>query len=176
MLQPFEVVAKLRNARIADSTKQTCQLALPLYEASCRKLGEPPWPSTLRTWEVFAANLKASKAYVNPVVYFWAIVEHRNRARGALPLDRSWVKGLVSGLERGLPVQEQAEPMTVPVMRQLGVLLTTATDLLLLLTLVGTLFSVARADSFISGPRTLWTLIQTTSGWSSPICRGRCGA
>ena len=106
-LQPFEVVASLRNTRMAESMKHTHRSALPLYEASCQKLGLPPWPPTDRTLEVFAGYLKESEAYLNPAVYFWAIVEHGRSLGAAVPLERSWVKGLVTGLERDLPVQEQ---------------------------------------------------------------------
>ena len=40
--------------------------------------------------------------------------------------------------------------MTISVLRQLSAAVTTATDLLLVRTLVGAIFSVAQADSFIS--------------------------
>ena len=49
-LQPFGVVAALRNARTAESTKHTYRSALPLYEASCQKLALPPWPPTGLCW------------------------------------------------------------------------------------------------------------------------------
>ena len=138
------MVAALRNARTAESTKHTHRSALPLYEASCQKLALPPWPPTDRTLEVFAGYLKESEAYLNPAVYFWAIVEHGRCSGAAVPLERSFIRSLVTGLE------EQAEPMTIGVLRQLGAAVTTAKDLLVVRTLVAAVFSVARADSFIS--------------------------
>lgn len=57
---------------------------------------------------------------------------------------------MVSSLQRGAPTVEQAEPLTVPVLRALASALSSEVDEVLLLSLLAALFSVARADSFLS--------------------------
>ena len=66
-----------------------------------------------------------------------------------ISLDRKWANGVATGLECGLLHHEQAAPLTVLVLRRLGAAATTEVDFLLVLSLVGVLFSVAQADCFL---------------------------
>ena len=80
-------------------------------------------------------------------------------------MERSFIRGLVTGLERDLPVQEQAEPMTIEVLRQLGAAVTTAKDLLVVRTLVGAVFQWhGLTASSAWAPRASSTLALTVSG------------
>lgn len=53
-------------------------------------------------------------------IYFWAIVNEARSRRVCPSLDPKWVVANVRGMERGLTMEEQAEPLTVPVLGQLG--------------------------------------------------------
>ena len=65
-------------------------------------------------------------------------------------LDRDWAKNVIVGLERGLAPQEQASPLTVPILRQLGAKASTVDDFNTILGLVGALFTLARVDTFLT--------------------------
>ena len=68
-------------------------------------------------------------------------------------LDRDWAKGVVVALDRGLPPQEQASPLTVPILRLLGAAMSTVVDFDTVLGLLCALFTLAWVDSFVSlGP------------------------
>ena len=71
------------------------------------------------------------------------------RARGYdLTLPKSWTDGVVKGLERDLPPQEQAAPMTIPLLRRLAAAASSEIDFTLILTLLGAIFCAARSDYF----------------------------
>ena len=76
------------------------------------------------------------------------------RERGyAFTPDRDWAKGVVVGLERGLAPQEQASPLTIPVIRLLAAKVATTTDFDTVLGLVCAIFTLARVDCFLTlGP------------------------
>jgi hypothetical protein len=146
---PGVAVAELRAARTAPKTKETYQPAVPLYLATCVKANLSPWPPSEASLEIFVAYLKKSKAYLNPEVYFWAIVDEAKTQGAAISLSKAWISDTLTALQRGLAPQEQAEPLSIPILRALGRACTTDVDFNLVLSLVCAIFSVARADSFI---------------------------
>ena len=150
---PEEAVRALQSARLAESTKGTYRAAVPLYEASCSKGALRPWPPSRDSLALFAAYMKVSLAFASPATYWWAIVEEGRQRACDFRIDRDWAKGVVTALERGLPPQEQASPLTVPVLRRLGAAVSTEVDFDTVLGLLCALFTVARVDSFLTlGP------------------------
>ena len=85
----------------------------------------------------FAGYLQVSGAYLGPAVYWYAILDEARERGCPLSVDPRWIRGVVAGMERGLPAEEQAEPLTVPVLRTMGAAETTDIDYYLLLTLPG---------------------------------------
>ena len=147
---PAEAVRALQEARTATSTKGTYRAALPLYEAACARGASPPWPPSKESLAVFAGYLKVSEAFASPATYWWAVVEEARHQPAGFHLDRHWAKGIVAALERGLPPQEQAEPLTIPVLRSLAAAVSTEVDFTTVLGLVCALFTLARVDSFLT--------------------------
>ena len=78
------------------------------------------------------------------------MVEEARHQPAGFHLDRDWAKGLVTALERGLPPQEQAEPLLIPVLRSLGAAVSTEVDFTTVLGLVCALFTLARVESFLT--------------------------
>ncbi len=148
---PGQVVAELREARTAPKTARTYSAAENLYELSCERAGVQAWPATQRSLEIFAGYLKKSGAYLNPTVYFFGAIDgHKRRCNNtAENFPKAWVNDICTALERGLPPQEQCEPMTVSFFRKLGHAVSTEKDFSTLLCLVGAFFAVARADCFL---------------------------
>ena len=146
---PREVVQQLRDSVTATSTRRTYRAGVPLYEASCERAALVPWPPTTHTMEVFAGYLKASGAYLGPAVYWFGVLEEARDRGFQVDLDQRWTSRVVTAMLRGLPAEEQAEPLTLPILRLMGSAVVTEIDFLLLLTLVGALFSCSRADSFV---------------------------
>ena len=146
---PHEVVQQLRDSATAKYTQRIYRAAVPLYEASCvRATLVPP---TIQSMEVFAGYLKASGAYLGPAVYWFGVLEEA-RDRGLqvdFDSDSRWTSRVVTAMLHGLPAEEQAEPLTLPVLRVMGAAVVTDIDYLLLLTLVGAIFTCSRADSFV---------------------------
>ena len=144
------VVAEFRAARVAKSTTETYKAALPLYTVSCAKAQVAEWPATKWSMEVFAAFLRKSGAYCNPAVYWFGILSANKDREHRLEYGKKETKEIIDALERGLPEQEQCEPVTVPLLRRLGEEVTTQTDFLTVLVLLCAMFSVARIDCFLS--------------------------
>ena len=147
---PADAVRVLQEARTADSTKGTYRAVVPLYEAACVRGGLPPWPPSKESLSVFAGYMKVSMAFASPATYWWAIVEEARQRSGDFRLDRDWAKGVVAALERGLPPQEQASPLTVPILRLLGAAVSTDVDFTTVLGLLCAMFTLARVDSFLT--------------------------
>ena len=150
---PATVVAELRRDRVSAKTSTTYSPAEILYRMACEKADLPPWPATETSLEIFAGYLKKSGAYASPATYWWGVVHLNKDHGGALVLPKTFVTDTLNALERGLPPQEQCEPLTIPVLRKLGSAVVTVVDFITVLALVGALFAVARADCFLSlGP------------------------
>ena len=99
---------------------------------------------------MFAGYLKVSNAFASPSTYWWAIVDEARERRCGFHLDRDWAKGVIVGLERGLAPQEQAFPLTVPVLRLLAAKVSTNVDFDTVLGLVCTLFNLASVNCFLT--------------------------
>ena len=123
---------------------------MPLYEAACARGGLAPWPPSQDTLNLFAGYLKVRCAFASPATYRWAIVEESRDRRCAFRLDRDWAKGVVVGLEKGVKPQEQASPLTVPVIRLLAAKVSTVVDFDTVLGLVCALSTLARVDCFLT--------------------------
>ena len=68
-------------------------------------------------------------------------------------LDCDWAKRVIVGLERGLAPQEQATPLTVPILRRLGAVVSTVVDFNTVSGLVCAQFTLARMGTFLTlGP------------------------
>ena len=145
-----EALRSIRQAQTAASTKVTYAAAVPLYEGACAKNHMAPWPPSRDTLELFAGYLRVSGAFAAPSTYWWAIVDESRERRYDFRLDRDWAKGVIVGLERGLAPQEQAAPLTVPILRRLGAEVSTAVDFNTMLSLVCALFTLARAGTFLT--------------------------
>ena len=145
-----EALRSIRQAQTAASTKVTYAAAVPLYEGACAKNGIAAWPPSCDTLELFAGYLRVSEAFASPVTYWWAIVEESRQRRCDFRLDRDWAKRVTVGLERGLPPQEQASPLTVPLLRRMGAVVSTEVDFDTVLALVCALFTLARVGTFLS--------------------------
>ena len=92
-------------------------------------------------------------AFASPATYWWAIVDEAQERGCGFRLDRDWAKGVIVSLERGLAPQEQASPLTVPVIRLLAAKVATDVDFDTVLGLVCALFTLARVDCFLTlGP------------------------
>ena len=144
-LTPAAAVVSLLEARTAASTKATYRAAELLYQASCTAGGMQAWPPPRTRF----CSLRESGAFAALGVYFAAVVESA-RARGHdLLLAKSWCNGVVKGLERDLPQQEQAAPLTIPLMRRLAATATSQIDFTLVLSLLGAIFCAARSDCFL---------------------------
>ena len=142
-------VASIWEACTATSTKATYWAAEPLNEEACKVAKCLPWLPPRHSLEVFAGYLPVSAAFAAPTMYWWAVVEAA-RGRGFhFSLDKKWADEVATRLERGLPPHEQAAPLTVPVLRQLGVAATKEMYFLLVLSRIGALFSVAQTDCFL---------------------------
>ena len=147
---PAEALQAIHGARTAESTKGTYRAAVPLYEAACVRGRLDPWPPSRDTLNLFAGYLKVSSAFASPVTYWWAIVD-ASRERGfTFTPDRAWAKDVSNGLERGLAPQEQASPLTIPIIRRLAAKVTTTTDFDTVLGLVCAIFTLARIDCFLT--------------------------
>ena len=141
------------QARTAASTKGTYRAAVPLYEGVCDKVRMVPWLPTQDTLKRFAGYLRVSGAFAGPATYWWTIVDESCERRCDFRLDRAWAKGVVVGLEPDLRPREQAAPVTAPIWRRLGAAAHTPVDFITVLGLAGALFTLARADSFLTlGP------------------------
>ena len=94
-----------------------------------------------------------SSAFASPVTYWWAIVDAARERGYSFTPDRAWARGVSVGLERGLAPQEQASPLTIPVIRRLAAKVATTTDFDTVLGLVCAIFTLARVDCFLTlGP------------------------
>ena len=71
------------------------------------------------------------------------------RGRAVCRFEKKWADSVVTSLERGQPPHEQVVPLTGPVLRRLGAAATGQVDVVLVLSLVGALFSAARPDCFL---------------------------
>ena len=140
----------LQDARIADSTKGTYRAAVPLYEAACAKGGLTPCPPSKDSLTLFAGYMKVSMAFALPATYWWAIVAEARQRSCSFRLDRDWAKGIDVALEQGLPPQEQASPLTVPIPKLLGAPVSTDVDFVTVLGFLCAMFTVARVDSFLT--------------------------
>ena len=97
--------------------------------------------------------MKVSKAFAAPTAYWWAIVEEARQRQCAFRLDRAWARGVAVGVQRGLAPHEQASPLTVPVLRLLGAVASTAADFTTILGLLCAMFTLVRVESFLTlGP------------------------
>ena len=104
--------------------------------------------------ELFAAFLRASTkagpdAYKAPVGYWWAILQEARDRGHYVHFDPRWADRVVAALERDMPEHEQASPLLVPLLRQIGAAVATEKDMVLLLSLVAAIFYVARAGCFL---------------------------
>ena len=109
-----------------------------------RQGGLAPWPPSKDSLDLFAGYLQVSRAFAAPATYWWAIVDEARERRCDFRLDRNSAKGVVVGLERGLPPQEEASPLSVPVLRLLGGNASTTVDFDTVLGLVCALYTLAR--------------------------------
>ena len=107
-----------------------------------------PWSPSRDTLELFAVYLRVSGAFVSPSTYWWANVDESRQRRCDFRLDRDWAKCVIAGVERDLAAQEQAEPLTVPILRRLGAVVATNVYFNTVLGLVCALFTPALVGTF----------------------------
>ena len=131
------------------STKATYRAAEPLYEASCNAGSLQAWPPTQDSLQLFAGYLRESGAFAAPRVYFWAIVKSATAKGHKLPLAKYWCNGVVKGLKRNLPPQEQAAPLTIPLLHRLAAAATSQVNFTLVLSPAGAIFCASCSDSFL---------------------------
>eukprot|EP00392_Amoebophrya_sp_AT5.2_P003250 g3255.t1 len=147
-VDPETAVRELRADACSARTRQTYAPGVNLYAQAMRELNRLSFPASVEGVEIFAAYLKKSAVYINPEVYFWAVVRE-NKTRGHPEIPKAPLKDMVTALTRGLPEQEQCEPLGVRQLRLLAAAVKSVGDRDCLLSLTCALFTLSRVDAFL---------------------------
>ena len=142
-----EAVDHIRSRIVGKKTAEQYRSSIPLYVASCETSGIPPWPATFQSVEVFGGYLALSQAYKQPAGHLHAVM-HESKIRTGKKADFD-IDDVVKGVERDLEDAEQAEPISIAMLRNMAKAAETPIDYNCWLMTAGAFFSLARADSFI---------------------------
>ena len=148
-MSPDQARALIRVVRTSAATKATYRVAEPLYQLACQKAQLQAWRPTNFALETFAGYLKGSSAFAAPAVYWWVVVESACDCGFYCRFDKKWADDVATALERCPPLHEQAAPLTVPVLPQLGAAAAMLVNFVLVLSPVAAWLSVARANCFL---------------------------
>lgn len=134
---------------VKEKTVRTYGPAVQRYIFMCQKKNLTAFPATIETVTLYAGFMKLqSAAYMSPGTDLSAI-RNEHRARGFPPLeDDGRIGAAAAALEQGLPEHEQAEPFTLQILQELYARASSEKDVDLILVLLGSIYTLARADAF----------------------------